>query len=296
MSAFSDRIMSHSPLVYYRLNETGTANPSDSSGNDIHGTMTGGYIWGQPGALSEDIDTALAIDGATIGFAKRSLPANKTLMAFVKTTSTDATSIYEGDPALTVWGDTSASVWDNFGIHGGKVQFRRFNNTSWQVFTGATDVNDGEWHMIAVTYDSTTRMVKLYVDGAEDGSGTMTAHQAQGSVNTLGRGYSSDRFIGSLDEAAVFNFALSPTDIAALYADAQGEGDQGEDEGYTSGFFLGDIPFSAGAIGSDPVVALAIGTSILWPPEGDPVEHETGDLTWLDESVTWFDEQVSWNV
>ena len=44
-------------------------------------------------------------------------------------------------------------------------------------------MNDGNWHHIAATYDSSTRAVKVYVDGVEDGSGTITAHQAICSVD-----------------------------------------------------------------------------------------------------------------
>ena len=84
---------------------------------------------------------------------------------------------------------------------------------------------DGNWHHVVGTYDGTT--VRLYVDGAEVGNGTPT----NGVPITYGLPTSNDLFIGTyantkspyffnglVDEASVYNRALSPAEIQALYS------------------------------------------------------------------------------
>jgi len=81
---------------------------------------------------------------------------------------------------------------------------------------------DGNWHHIAGTYDGSS--VRLYVDGAEVGSGTST-------TISIGYGLSSDDdliigqytgtcslpFIGEIDEVEIFNRALEASEIQDIY-------------------------------------------------------------------------------
>ena len=84
---------------------------------------------------------------------------------------------------------------------------------------------DGNWHHVVGTFDGTT--VRLYVDGAEVGNGTPTntSQISYGSPdsNDLFIGTYADRnsvylFDGLIDEASVYNRALSPAEIQALYS------------------------------------------------------------------------------
>ena len=214
-------VLADLPRVYYRLEQTGTANPADSSGNGFHGALGGDYTWEVPGARG----TALRFGGSTSQFslARQSMTGNISRVAWVNTTSTDATKAYDGNAALTIFGDTSGGVWDSFGVHNGKARYTRFNGSTWQTFDSATSVNDGNWHLIAVTYDSSTRAVVIYVDGVADGpGGTMTAHNIQGGVSHVGVGFGSpgDRYVGDLDELELHNTVLSAARIAARYAAA----------------------------------------------------------------------------
>lgn len=145
------------------------------------------------------------------------LTANQTRLAWVRTTNLDATASYAGDAAMTVFGDASGSVWDSFGVHDGKVRFTRFNNSAWQTFDSAKTVADGRWHYIGVTYNSSTRAVTLYVDGVADGSGTMTAHQAQGGVDRIARGFTADYFDGDLADLELFTSVLDSARILSRY-------------------------------------------------------------------------------
>jgi hypothetical protein len=215
------QILAETPLFYFRFGES-SGNPVDSGPSNRSTALVMPYTYGQTGALAGDSNTALLLSGGTISMNAISMPGSQTRLAWIKTTETDSTAGYTGDPAMVLLGDSTGNVWDNFGVHGGKVQYRRFNNSTWQTFTGATNVNDGNYHQIGMTYDSTTRAVVLYVDGASDGGGTQTSHQNQGGINKIGVGYDAvDTFRGTVDELAAFSSAKSAQFFADLWTKSQ---------------------------------------------------------------------------
>ena len=82
---------------------------------------------------------------------------------------------------------------------------------------GATNLSADTWYHVAATRASGA--VKLYVNGVQDGSGTL-AGSIGGTLNwTIGNGpdYTSEAFGGSIDEPAVFSRALSASEVLAQY-------------------------------------------------------------------------------
>lgn len=216
---YEEEVALSTPLFYFILNQTGASNPVDSSGNGLAAVLDAPYSWGEPGPVSGY--TALGLSGGRFQTSRVALSGDQTRVAFVKLTSTKNTSTYEGDAALTVMGDTHAETWDSFGVTDGKVNYRRFNNSTWQSFSGTDIVNDGNWHMIAMTYDSSTRAVVLYTDGTPDGGGTVSAHQNYGGILQYGRGYSAlDNFDGTLGHLSAWDRVLTSGEIYTLYAAA----------------------------------------------------------------------------
>lgn len=208
------------PLFFFRMAERGNVNPVDSGGAVTSNLPGTGFPWGVRGAIEDPNNWAGNFNGTDRFFnmtSRTAMTSNQTRIAWVRTTSTAASSSYAGDPALTILGDTTGAVWDGFGVHAGKAQFNRFNNSTWQTFASAKSVNDGRWHMIAATYNSTTRAVVIYVDGVADGSGTVTAHQVQGGVNVLARGQVNDWYGGDLDEVEAWSSVLPANRILARY-------------------------------------------------------------------------------
>jgi hypothetical protein len=84
----------------------------------------------------------------------------------------------------------------------------------------ATSINDGQWHHIAGVYDGSANKY-VYLDGVEDATigatGSISANNfALGigdNTENLTRGW-----IGLIDDVRVYNRALSPSEIADLYA------------------------------------------------------------------------------
>lgn len=128
--------------------------------------------------------------------------------AWVRTTSADAVSAYEGNPAQTILGDTNNSVCCNFGIHGGKVAWHvaANNAANWAKAWSATSVNDGQWRYIGCTYDGTAAgagNVQMLIDGNVDLAVTLAVNGLHGTTqlgtNTMGNGYNLlDGFLGDV--------------------------------------------------------------------------------------------------
>ena len=87
-------------------------------------------------------------------------------------------------------------------------------------------VNDSNWHLVAVTWDSATGAVEVFVDGSSVFTGTLsTGHTIVGSgsfavgnhqdgVGTFGT--PGDELNGNIDEVMLFDRVLSLAEIQSL--------------------------------------------------------------------------------
>lgn len=95
----------------------------------------------------------------------------------------------------------------------GRLYFFGYNSD----VAGNTPLAPETWYHAAVTYDGTT--VTLYLNGQPDGSRSVelnTTLNANGV--TIGYRPGSARWLGQLDEVMLFDRALAPEEIAAIYA------------------------------------------------------------------------------
>ncbi len=88
---------------------------------------------------------------------------------------------------------------------------------------GAVDRTDNQWHHFVSVCDAVGRNVYLYVDGGLEASSLniavmplITAREPWviGAISPI---YTSQLFLGSIDDARIYNRALTPTDITELY-------------------------------------------------------------------------------
>ena len=90
---------------------------------------------------------------------------------------------------------------------------------------GTKNVMDGAWHQVVAVYDGSTFTASLYVDGVLDYSATDSSHFVvvpDGSDITFGSQSASSRFgwDGNLADVAIFSYALSANEAAALYVNS----------------------------------------------------------------------------
>lgn len=102
----------------------------------------------------------------------------------------------------------------------GTLVFMVFRSGAFPYAQTAGTYDDNAWHHVAGTCDGT--MLTIYVDGVSRATqavggtqtGTTVALELGATVHTAGQNYF---FVGSLDEAAVYGSALSPTRVLAHY-------------------------------------------------------------------------------
>jgi hypothetical protein len=87
--------------------------------------------------------------------------------------------------------------------------------------TSGAKLNDNRWHHVAVTYDSSANMISIYVDGKPAATATGSLSDPISTVRIGGP--RSDgraqwrRYIGRLDEVAVWNHTLSAADVKNVF-------------------------------------------------------------------------------
>ncbi|MEZ6078124.1 MAG: LamG-like jellyroll fold domain-containing protein [Pirellulaceae bacterium] len=114
---------------------------------------------------------------------------------------------------------TSDATWANgFGLsRDGSNNGVRFYIDNWSTNFASATVADNAWSFVTGTFDGTT--VKLYVNGVLAGTDTYTGPiNYAASTLRIGSGYSSNlTWKGGIDEANLFNRALTATEIGELY-------------------------------------------------------------------------------
>jgi uncharacterized protein (TIGR03437 family) len=207
---------------WWKFDEAAGSTVTDSSGNGNAGTISGG-VTRVPGMFGG----ALSFDGST-GFITGSSPG---------------TDFPTGSAArtITAWINiTNAQTVDNallhYGSYGGAppaINFHLFitgtgsdaavgNGYGFGVVQGTASVADGQWHNVAGVYEGPgTNIARIYVDGVEQSSATLTDVPDTGVAtpwrigNFLAGG---GLYRGLMDDVRIYDRALSATDLQALSA------------------------------------------------------------------------------
>jgi endonuclease/exonuclease/phosphatase family metal-dependent hydrolase len=202
--------------AHWKFDETGTTQiATDSTANGHDGTLTNGASW-----TSGKLNGAVLLDGVddvvvvsnTAGLQGSAFA----ISAWVKYTATD-----------TSGGDV-ANMGDSYGLRvqpNGTVKAYFFKGGGvWPNSLSTATTNDGTWHHIVGQYDGST--LAVYVDGVQSGTPTAVSGAivyALGPNFLLGQngqGGTNHNFHGSIDQVRVYNRALTPAEIQALYGEA----------------------------------------------------------------------------
>jgi len=213
---------------HWKFDETTGTMAADSSGNYNQGIVVGTGTfdaYSTAGRLGSP-NTAIHMDGTYYINCGHDFTVDPihglTIAAWVKlasgTQAAYATVIdkeYHNPPA---YGGYTLMVNPTGAPATGTVGSFMANGTGWVGATGTKNLSDGAWHFIAATYNGAG--IQTYVDGLPDGFTAMpTYFSSQPADLTIGSGaplFPVRFFNGAVDEVAIWDTALSATEIEAV--------------------------------------------------------------------------------
>ena len=132
--------------------------------------------------------------------------------------------------------DLSGHAWvfshgDNYGLvvnHSNRddLLFYYYTGSTWlSVRFDNTGIRDGQWHHVAGSFDDTSKIAAVFVDGVQVSGRVLTASidYAIGTDASIGSMRGQRNFNGCLDEIQVYDRALSEAEVAQLAQLPQGE-------------------------------------------------------------------------
>jgi len=224
---YGKAVLADNPLGYWRLDET-----NGTVARDIFGANNGAYtnaLLGQPGNALVSSHTAASfgsvsninsyVGGIPIGFATAGNAAFS-VECWVNggAQATDSGIITRGN---------GGSEQFNLDCGAGSHAFRFFVRDA----AGGPHLANGNvapnnaWHHLVGVCDEANGKVVLYVDGISNASATITPGSgllSSANATTFGSRQSGTgdydlQFVGSLEEVAIYGYALSPSQVLAHY-------------------------------------------------------------------------------
>jgi len=251
-TSYAATVASQNPSGYWRFDEPDGTLAGDASSSRNWGIYTGGVTLGQPGAIAGDPDTAASFDGSTGYFSTGTAQASPSTFSeevwFKTTTSAGGRLIGFGSSQT---GNSSTSDRLVYMTNSGLLIFGTKSSNQTHTIQSTKSYNNGAWHQVVAT-QGPSGMV-LYVDGQKVASNTTTTSQSYTGYWRVGddslSGWtsrpSSSFFNGTIDDASVYNSALSATQVAAQYTAALAPGQPGVLTQSANG--TGEIDLSWGA-------------------------------------------------
>ena len=211
-------------VAWWKLDEAKGSSVTDSSGNNLVGTLVGNPQWrplgGKVGGALEfdgeddyvDIDESESLDISgdqiTVSAWINAERINERQVIAAKTALADNTWLVEINP---------------LDFSDGKLNF--FLNTDGRETNSGSEsaIDVGTWYHVAFVYNGMEKMI--YIDGKFDASEAHSGNIATNDqpVRIASWGGLSDssqtrHFTGKIDDVRIYNYALSGADIAAIYA------------------------------------------------------------------------------
>lgn len=207
---YINTIISKRPIAHYRLGDAPTSSVMSDYLARNHGTYVASPSRGNVGALAGDTDTSVAFNGTsqygTVTNVAALQVAKGTIAVWFKTNSSAGTQgIFTKQSAYGLFNDGGKLKTYSWG---GTVGFRDTNIT----------ISDNLWHFAVMSFESgVTNGTKIYLDGNLVLTTTITVSGQGSNLDIASGGGALQFFMGSVDEASLFNYLLSAQDVIDLY-------------------------------------------------------------------------------
>ena len=199
------------PVAYWPFNSSETLTDGNLSAGSVvargaaqfttNGKFGGGL---ELNGTDSWLDGGSSLTGIALG------NANYTLSAWIKVGRSDCSTAQDG---IIGWG----TYWANNRVNALRLRGEGFRHYWWANDLDAVEssVCNGAWHHVAATFDGTTRT--LYYDGASLVTDTPgSSHDVTAQNFGIGKTYNDEYFDGILDEVAIWDQALSTSEIQRL--------------------------------------------------------------------------------
>jgi hypothetical protein len=216
-TTYAAMVKSDGPVAYWRLDETTGTTAFDQMGS-FPATYTGTFTLGQPGALAGDasvlIGNTAGSSAKATGFTPFVVGSSRTFEGWAYATSNPANALFGADVggtngAPSLWFDTASTL----GFYPDNLHEAQWAN----VWPGIN-----QWVHWAITYNDTTKVAELFINGVSQGQQTIAAGYQTGDGNFMAGGWEgAGGFPGRIDEYAVYNSILPASRIQA-HANARG--------------------------------------------------------------------------
>ena len=235
--SYAATVVGDLPVAYWRLDETNSTAYDLVGGHD--GTYDSGLNQGVAGALLADPDAAVNFPG-TGGISVPWSADLNPFAAFSVELWAKPDPIGAGSERALFASRTSSSGWA-YGYYlaantSDQWEFITGHKTSGFLTMTAGSTTNAAWNQVVATFDAGTGTKNLYVNGELE-TNAIAAIGTFAPNNSVNVGTTSDQgigkttasdpnsegtyFYGSLDEVAVYGYALSPEQVAQHYAVAR---------------------------------------------------------------------------
>ena len=236
-AGYATTIVGDNPLSYFRLDETNGTTAYDYAGGN-NGTYNGNYQLGQPGALSYDPDFAVTFSGATNcylgGIGPTAINSHGTTAEFsIEAWANGAAGQVDGSAVIVKGTGNNGARFTTeqfaIGVQSGFYRFYVNDNLGGTAAAIATSGPDGKWHHLVGVCDSAGPGLTFYIDGVAAATSDLSQLNGGGilsstdpvSIGAERSGVLPDYdldYAGTIDEVAIYAYALTPSQVQAHYA------------------------------------------------------------------------------
>jgi hypothetical protein len=239
-AGYASAILSNKPLAYFRLDETSGTIAYDYAGGNNGNYYGSGLKFGQPGYSLIDTDYAVYFPGFTnnyvgdIGATAIDFSGINAEFSIEAWANGGSSQISGAAVVAKGQGNNGGTANEQFAlsvVSGAYTFFVRDPTADHTISQAVARTGpDGAWHHLVGVCDASGGTIYLYIDGAVAGTAGFPAAGVNPSTAAVSIGAEKSGVLppydwpydGTIDEVAIYNYALTPAEVEAHYAISYG--------------------------------------------------------------------------